>query len=47
MDIRYAKGEDLEDLKDIWNYCFGDEESFVEYYFNNKYKPENTVIVRR
>ncbi|MEN2259400.1 GNAT family N-acetyltransferase [Paraclostridium benzoelyticum] len=46
MDIRYAKGEDLEDLKDIWNYCFGDEESFVDYYFNNKYKPENTVIVK-
>lgn len=45
MDIRYAKGEDLENLKDIWNYCFGDEESFVEYYFNNKYKPENTIIV--
>lgn len=45
MNIRYAKGEDLDKLKDIWNYCFGDEESFVEYYFNNKYKPENTIIV--
>lgn len=45
MNIRYAKGEDLDKLKDIWNYCFGDEESFVEYYFNNKYKSENTIIV--
>ena len=46
MDIRYANDEDLQDLKDIWDYCFKDEESFVNYYFNNKYKSENTIIVK-
>ncbi len=45
MNIRYAKNRDLENIKDIWNYCFRDEEAFVEYYFNNKYKPENTIII--
>ncbi|MGL5712916.1 MAG: GNAT family N-acetyltransferase [Paraclostridium sp.] len=45
MDIRLARNEDLDNIKDIWDYCFGDGESFVNYYFNNKYKPENTVIV--
>jgi predicted acetyltransferase len=45
MNIRYAKGNDLENIKDIWNYCFGDEKEYVDYYFNNKYKPENTIII--
>ncbi|SCJ20731.1 Predicted acetyltransferase involved in intracellular survival and related acetyltransferases [uncultured Clostridium sp.] len=45
MNIRYAIEKDLENIKDIWNYCFGDEEGFVNYYFDNKYKPENTIII--
>lgn len=45
MNLRYAHNEDLENIKDIWNYCFRDEESFVNYYFNNKYKEENTVVL--
>ncbi|CEN79619.1 GNAT family N-acetyltransferase [Paraclostridium sordellii] len=45
MDIRYAKDGDLENIKDIWNYCFGDEEVFVDYYFNNKYKSKNTILI--
>ena len=45
MNIRYAIEKDLENIKDIWNYCFGDEEAFVNYYFDNKYKPENTIII--
>ncbi|MEG2985630.1 MAG: GNAT family N-acetyltransferase, partial [Peptostreptococcaceae bacterium] len=45
MNIRYAKDGDLDNIKDIWNYCFGDEEAFVNYYFNDKYKPENTILI--
>lgn len=45
MDIRYAKDGDLENIKDIWNYCFGDGEAFVDYYFNNKYKAKNTILI--
>ncbi len=45
MNIRYAIEKDLEHIKDIWNYCFGDEEGFVNYYFDNKYKPENTILI--
>lgn len=45
MNIRYAIEKDLENIKDIWNYCFGDEEGFVNYYFDNKYKPENTILI--
>ena len=45
MNIRYAIEKDLENIKDIWDYCFGDDEGFVNYYFDNKYKPENTILI--
>lgn len=45
MNIRYAKDDDLGDIKDIWRYCFRDEEGFFNYYFDNKYKPYNTIVV--
>lgn len=45
MKIRYAKDSDIQSIKSIWDYCFDDEEKFVDYYFNNKYKSENTVVV--
>lgn len=44
MEIRYAKEEEIESIKDIWSYCFNDTESFMKYYFNDKYKSENTVV---
>ena len=44
MNLRYAKREDLDNIKDIWNYCFGDEEAFVDYYFNNKYLPNKKRV---
>ena len=45
MKIGYANEKDLDKIKDIWNYCFRDEESFVKYYFDCKYKPYNTIVV--
>ena len=44
MEIRYAKEEEIESIKEIWSYCFNDTESFMKYYFNDKYKSENTVV---
>ena len=44
MNMRYAREEEIDDIKEIWNYCFNDEESFVNYYFNNKYDNNNTIV---
>ena len=44
MEIRYAKEEEIESIKEIWSYCFNDTESFMKYYFKDKYKSENTVV---
>ncbi|WP_242824164.1 GNAT family N-acetyltransferase [[Clostridium] dakarense] len=45
MEIRYARSNETDDIKDIWNYCFDDSDSFVDYYFNDKYRRFNTVVV--
>lgn len=45
MKIRFAKESDKENIIDIWNYCFNDEAKFTDYYFENKYKNENTIVV--
>lgn len=44
MEIRYAKEEEIESIKEIWSYCFNDSESFMKYYFSDKYKSENTIV---
>jgi predicted acetyltransferase len=45
VKIRFAYNNDLQEIKNIWEYCFGDTEMFMNYYFDNKYKCENTLVV--
>lgn len=45
MNIRYAIENDREQVISLWNYCFEDEEEFVNYYFENVYDEKNTLVV--
>ena len=45
MNIRFASECDQNNIMEIWNYCFNDGPKFTEYYFNNKYKNYNTILV--
>lgn len=45
MCIRWAKPEDFETVKALWKTCFDDSPSFIQYYFQYKYKPENTLVL--
>lgn len=44
MKMRYAREDEIDSIKEIWNYCFNDEDTFVDYYFNHKYKNHNTIV---
>ena len=46
MNLRYAKEDEIDNIKEIWNYCFNDTEEFVNYYFNSKYENRNTIDIR-
>ena len=45
MDLRFAKEQDFNEIKDLWLYCFDDCEEFVDYYFSSRYRPENSLVI--
>ena len=45
MNIRFARESEKDNIRDIWDYCFNDGPKFTDYYFENKYDNENTVVV--
>ncbi|MDH6355584.1 putative acetyltransferase [Dysgonomonas sp. PH5-45] len=42
--IRFANNETKPEVRDMWKTCFGDSDSFIDMYFAQKYKNENTLI---
>jgi len=34
----------IDDLKHIWKTCFDDNDEYIDFYFSNRYKPENTLV---
>jgi predicted acetyltransferase len=47
INVRYAIDKDIDDIKKIWSYCFGDTEKFMDYYFSNRYFKEHNVVVEQ
>lgn len=46
MEIRLVKKEDLADLKEIWGRSFGDPESFIDFYFQNRDWLSETAVLQ-
>ncbi|HHX59941.1 MAG TPA: GNAT family N-acetyltransferase [Epulopiscium sp.] len=45
VEIRLAKkGEEIYQ-KSLWKACFGDEQAYIDFYFLNKYKAEETAVL--
>lgn len=44
MHISFATHEDTAALREMWKVCFGDGDSYVNAYFENVYRPLNTLI---
>lgn len=45
MEIRYCKEQEVDEIKQLWKYCFRDSEEFFQYYFKHKFSKENTIVV--
>ena len=43
MRISTVKMKHKEQIKSLWNYCFYDEDPYLSWYYDNVFKPENTV----
>lgn len=44
-ELRLVSPDDTTAVRDLWQYCFADEEHFAQWYFQSYYKPENTLGV--
>lgn len=42
--LRYAKNEDIPTLKNLWQICFGDRMRYIDVFFEEMFKAENTVV---
>lgn len=43
MKITTVKMKHKEQVKALWNYCFYDSDPYLSWYYDNVFKPENTV----
>jgi predicted acetyltransferase len=46
MNISIASSKDTNQIKEIWKYCFKDPVNYVDFYFNNVFNPENTIVAK-
>jgi len=45
VEIRLSRKEDIPYLKEIWKVCFGDDDTYIDFFFNNKYKEDQTFVL--
>jgi predicted acetyltransferase len=45
MVIRNPRGDETKKVYDLWQKCFHDPKPFADYFFENLYKPSNTICV--
>lgn len=41
--FRFAKENDIVSLKRLWKSCFGDEEEYIDFFFENRFKPNECL----
>ncbi|MBC2576528.1 GNAT family N-acetyltransferase [Peptostreptococcus canis] len=45
MDIRICKLNEKNQIRKIWEYCFNDSPGYVDFYFENKFDYNNTMVL--
>ncbi|SDI32459.1 GNAT family N-acetyltransferase [Desulfosporosinus hippei] len=45
LETRLAQTGEIDQLKELWRLCFGDPEDYIDLYFANRYKNEDTCIL--
>lgn len=45
IEVRLAQSGEISRQKEIWKSCFGDADFFIDFYYANRYKAENTVVL--
>jgi predicted acetyltransferase len=45
IEIRFAKMGETVRQKEIWKLCFGDSEQYIDFYYANRYKEDETLLL--
>ncbi|MBP2654033.1 MAG: hypothetical protein H6Q73_1602 [Firmicutes bacterium] len=45
IEVRFSSSDEIARLKQIWKRCFGDSDRYIDFFYNNRYKPEETIIL--
>lgn len=45
IEVRTAQRGEVVRQKEIWKRCFGDSDSFIDFYYDHRYKEEETVVL--
>lgn len=45
IEIRQATEEDRYSIMELWKYSFNDTDDFIDYYFDRRFSPENSVVL--
>jgi ribosomal protein S18 acetylase RimI-like enzyme len=45
QEVRIAQKGDLSRLKEIWQLCFGDPVSYIDFFFSNRFKSDKTAVL--
>ncbi|MBP2642115.1 MAG: GCN5-related N-acetyltransferase [Firmicutes bacterium] len=44
-EVRLSSPGDIRQLKALWKACFGDSDRYIDFFYNNRYKPEESVVL--
>ncbi len=44
-EVRFAKVGDMARQKEIWKLCFGDSDHYIDFYYVNRYKEDETLLL--
>lgn len=45
VEVRWAKEGEVARQKELWKLCFGDPQSYIDFYFANRYRKEETLVL--
>lgn len=45
IEFRLAQQSDIGQQKEIWKMCFGDDDAYIDFYFKNLYKEDETMLL--
>lgn len=44
-ELRLAQADEIARLKEVWKLCFGDEDQYIDFFYQNRFNERNTAVL--